>query len=123
MQRRRPGPAHAVSEAVIAKVAKWLRAESIAQPYARRPVDHAGKFPELEDQMPFNVHRALHLARAHGVATPLFSTLQRGYFAGELNPLDKDELVQIAAEGRSRAEETHATLASLPHCPGMDSRS
>ncbi|MET9454424.1 hypothetical protein ABZY05_04925 [Streptomyces canus] len=49
----------------------------------------------------FDVHRVLHLARAHGVATPLFSTLQRGYFAGEHNPFDKDELVRVAASGRT----------------------
>ncbi|MFF4274280.1 DsbA family protein [Streptomyces sp. NPDC001536] len=59
----------------------------------------------------FDVHRVLHLARAHGVATPLFSTLQRGYFAGELNPFDKDELVQVAAEAGVPVEETRATLS------------
>lgn len=59
----------------------------------------------------FDVHRVLHLARAHGVATPLFSTLQRGYFAGEVNPFDDDVLVQVAADAGVPARETRATLS------------
>ncbi|MFE2212654.1 DsbA family protein [Streptomyces canus] len=59
----------------------------------------------------FDVHRVLHLARAHGVATPMFSTLQRGYFAGELNPFDDDVLVQVAASAGVPAEETRALLS------------
>ncbi|MGW0577908.1 DsbA family oxidoreductase [Streptomyces sp. NPDC002920] len=59
----------------------------------------------------FDVHRVMHLARAHGVATPMFSTLQRGYFAGELNPFDDDVLVQVAADAGVPAEETRALLS------------
>jgi hypothetical protein len=36
----------------------------------------------------FDVHRVLHLARAHEVANEMFWTLQRGYLGGELNPFD-----------------------------------
>ncbi|MFC8198038.1 DsbA family protein [Streptomyces sp. NPDC057298] len=59
----------------------------------------------------FDVHRVLHLARAHGVATRMFSTLQRGYFAGELDPFDDDVLVQVAADAGVPAQETRALLS------------
>ncbi|MBV1942696.1 DsbA family protein [Streptomyces sp. BV286] len=59
----------------------------------------------------FDVHRVLHLARAHGVATPLFSTLQRGYIAGVVNRFERDELVKVGAEAGVPAEATRATLS------------
>ncbi|GAA4722325.1 DsbA family oxidoreductase [Phytohabitans rumicis] len=59
----------------------------------------------------FDVHRVLHLARTHGVATPMFSTLQRGYFAGLVNPFDQDVLIQVAADAGVPAQETRAVLS------------
>lgn len=59
----------------------------------------------------FDVHRVLHLARTHGVATPMFSTLQRGYFAGQVNPFDQEVLIQVAADAGVPAEETRAVLS------------
>lgn len=54
----------------------------------------------------------LHLARAHGAANPMFRNLQRGYFAGELDPFDGATLVRVAAEAGVPAGETSAVLDS-----------
>lgn len=59
----------------------------------------------------FDVHRVLHLARAHDVGTEVFSTLQRGYFAGDINPFDHDTLIRVAADIGVPADETRAVLA------------
>ncbi|HEY8472867.1 MAG TPA: DsbA family oxidoreductase [Natronosporangium sp.] len=58
----------------------------------------------------FDVHRALHLARAHGVANRLFWDLQRGYFGGELDPFDTDTLVRTAAAAGVPADEARTAL-------------
>lgn len=58
-----------------------------------------------------DVHRVLHLARSHGAGTPFFSTLQRGYFAGQLDPFEPDALVDVASGLGVPAHEVRATLA------------
>jgi len=59
----------------------------------------------------FDVHRVLHLARTHGVATVMFRELQRGYFGGELNPFDPRTLVRVAEEAGVPAGETESVLS------------
>jgi predicted DsbA family dithiol-disulfide isomerase len=44
----------------------------------------------------FDVHRVLQLANRHGRGVEFFEAVQRGYFAGELNPFDNDSLVAVA---------------------------
>jgi predicted DsbA family dithiol-disulfide isomerase len=59
----------------------------------------------------FDVHRVLHLARERGVGTPMFRALQRGYFAGELDPFDPETLVRVAADAGVPAGQTRAVLS------------
>jgi len=44
------------------------------------------------------VHRVLQLARRHGVADPFFTALQRGHFAGTLDPFAAQTLVEVATQ-------------------------
>jgi predicted DsbA family dithiol-disulfide isomerase len=41
----------------------------------------------------------------------MYSTLQRGYFAGEVNPFDHETLIQVAADAGVPAAETRGVLA------------
>lgn len=44
----------------------------------------------------FDVHRVLHHAEEQGLGTALFSAVQDGFFAGDVDPFDVDALVQVA---------------------------
>jgi len=60
---------------------------------------NAEGLPFTVDRMHANtltVHRVLKLAQHHGAANPFFTALQRGHFAGSLNPFDPETLVSVA---------------------------
>jgi predicted DsbA family dithiol-disulfide isomerase len=52
--------------------------------------------PERRVGNTLRVHRVLQAANQHGVGSEWFSTLQRGYFGGELDPFDDATLIDAA---------------------------
>lgn len=46
----------------------------------------------------FDVHRVLQFANRQGRGTEFFETVQRRYFAGELNPYEHESLIAVAVE-------------------------
>jgi predicted DsbA family dithiol-disulfide isomerase len=46
----------------------------------------------------FDVHRVLQLANRQGHGVEFFETLQRRYFAGQINPYEHDRLTAVAVE-------------------------
>jgi predicted DsbA family dithiol-disulfide isomerase len=57
-----------------------------------------------------NVHRVLQAANEHGAGLHWFSSLQRGYFAGELDPFDDATLIQGGEQAGIPAEQARAAL-------------
>ncbi|OZC59489.1 hypothetical protein CH276_20265 [Rhodococcus sp. 06-470-2] len=44
----------------------------------------------------FDFHRVVHHAAEKGLGAQFFSAVQDSFFAGEINPFDRDQLVQVA---------------------------
>lgn len=59
----------------------------------------------------FDAHRVLQLANRHGAGTSFFETLQKRYFAGEINPYDHARLTDVAVEAGLDGDEVRAALA------------
>lgn len=57
-----------------------------------------------------NVHRVLQVANEHRVGLEWFSALQRGYFAGEIDPFDDATLVETAERAGIAAGQARAAL-------------
>jgi predicted DsbA family dithiol-disulfide isomerase len=52
----------------------------------------------------FDVHRVLHHAQAEGRGSQFFTTAQDRFFAGDLNPFDREQLLTVTQEvGLDRA--------------------
>lgn len=66
--------------------------------------------PERRVGNTLRVHRVLHAANQHGVGSEWFSALQRGYFAGELDPFDDATLILTAERAGIPAAEAEAAL-------------
>ncbi len=60
----------------------------------------------------FDIHRVAALASENGIGMAVFDAIQRGYFAGELNPFDNEELVSTAVKAGLNRESVEETLAS-----------
>ena len=59
-----------------------------------------------------DIHRVAALASDNGMGMAVFDAIQRGYFAGELNPFDNEELVAAAVKAGLKREAVEATLDS-----------
>jgi predicted DsbA family dithiol-disulfide isomerase len=57
-------------------------------------------------------HRVLHHANEQGLGTTFFSTVQNQFFAGTINPFDRDTLVQVAESVGLDGERVSRVLAS-----------
>ena len=58
-----------------------------------------------------DVHRVLQLANRHGRGVEFFETVQRRYFAGQLDPYRHDNLVAVAVETGLDGDRVRAVLA------------
>jgi predicted DsbA family dithiol-disulfide isomerase len=59
----------------------------------------------------FDVHRVLQLANEHGRGVEFFETVQRRYFAGQINPYEHDTLIAVAVETGLEGDVVRAALA------------
>lgn len=79
-----------------------LSAQDAAQAEARiQKLAAAERLPFTSDRLhakSFDVHRVLQLANEHGRGVEFFETVQRRYFAGQINPYEHDTLVAVAVE-------------------------
>lgn len=66
--------------------------------------------PERRVGNTISVHRVLQAASQHGVGAEWFSMLQRGYFAGELDPFDDATLIRTAEQAGVPAGQADAAL-------------
>jgi predicted DsbA family dithiol-disulfide isomerase len=79
-----------------------------------RALAEAEGLPYTSDRLSgstFAVHRLQHLARAHGRGPAFFRSLQRAYFAGEVDPFDATALTGAAVAAGLAAAEVQEVLA------------
>jgi len=75
---------------------------------------NAEGLPFTTDRMHANtltMHRVLQLAERHSVGNRYFTALQRGHFAGELNPFDPETLVRVAVDAGVPEPEVREVIA------------
>jgi predicted DsbA family dithiol-disulfide isomerase len=66
--------------------------------------------PERRVGNTLRVHRVLQAANQHGIGSEWFSTLQRGYFGGELDPFDDATLIDAAERSGLPAQAAEEAL-------------
>jgi predicted DsbA family dithiol-disulfide isomerase len=66
--------------------------------------------PERRVGNTVRVHRVLQAANQHGVGSQWFSTLQRGYFGGDLDPFDDATLIHTAEQAGLPAQAAEEAL-------------
>ena len=60
----------------------------------------------------FDIHRVAALASESGIGMRVFDAIQRGYFAGTLNPFSRSELIEVAVDAGLDRKLVETTLDS-----------